>query len=116
MREATRDDLVRAEPGDQAAVELDGALRRLDEPGDRTQRRGLAGAIRADQRDDLALLDGERHALERMDPTVVDVEIGDLEERHQLAASSSSGTPRYASITFGSCWTLPATPAAIVTP
>ena len=51
------DDLLRRHLADLRAVELDRALARRREARDRAQRRGLAGAVRADQRDDLALLD-----------------------------------------------------------
>jgi hypothetical protein len=51
--------------------------------GDRAQRGGLAGAVRADQRDDLALVDLERDALQRLDVAVVGVELVDLEEGHR---------------------------------
>ena len=56
---------------------------RRREPGDRAQRRRLAGAVGADQRDALALLDGQRDALERLDVAVVGVDVVDLEERHR---------------------------------
>ena len=51
---------VRLHLRDVLAVEEDRALRRVQQPGDRPHRRRLAGAVRADQGDDLALLDGER--------------------------------------------------------
>ena len=53
------------------------------EPGDRAQRGGLAGAVRADERDELALLDLHRDALERLDVAVVGVDVVDLEQRHR---------------------------------
>ena len=64
---------------------------RRREAGDRAQRRGLARAVRADQRDDLALLDLERDALERGDVAVVGVDVVELEQRHQLALLSEVG-------------------------
>ena len=60
---------------------------RLDEPGDRAQRRRLAGAVRADQRHDLALVDLERDALQRLDRAVVGVE----RPRARAAASLARG-------------------------
>ena len=49
---------------DRVAVEERGAGRRLEEPGDDPQQRGLAAAVRADQRDDPAVRDGEVDAVE----------------------------------------------------
>ena len=66
-------------------VEADRALARRRQPRDRAQRRRLAGAVRADQRDDLALLDLERDALERLDVPVEGVDVLELEQRHRLA-------------------------------
>ena len=63
------------------------------EAGDRAQRRRLAGAVGADQRDDLALLDRQRDALERLDVAVVGVDVLDLEQRHRLSPASR-GRPR----------------------
>src|SRR5438105_1300001 len=103
---------MRGQAGDRFARERDLAAARLHEARDCAQRRRLARAVRADKRHDLALVDRERYALERVDAAIVHVELVDVEERHQLAASSS-GTPRYASITFGSFWMSAALPAAI---
>src|SRR6185295_9986880 len=96
--------------GDVLAAELHLARRRLHQPGDRAQRGGLAGAVGADQRDDLALLDGERHAAQRVDAAVADLEVADLQHHDTPsspvgAASAASGAPRYASITAGSLCT-----------
>ena len=57
-----------------------GARRR--EPGDRAQRRGLPGAVGADQRHALALFHGQRDALQRLDVAVEGVDVGELEQRH----------------------------------
>ena len=65
--------------------------RRAQQPGDRAQRRGLAGAVRAEQRDDLALLHGEADALERLDRAVLDGDVVELEQAH---AVSSGGRGR----------------------
>ena len=50
----------------------------------------LPGAVRADQRDDLACLDPERDALQRVDRAVVDVDVVELEDvaRRRLLAHS----------------------------
>src|SRR5256712_11885101 len=67
----------RIELVDALAAEHDLALRHLAALGaqqvrDGLQRGGLAGAVGAEQRDDLALLPLERHALEDQDDVVVD--------------------------------------------
>ena len=59
------------------AVEHDRALGDLaalgvQQVGDRLQRRGLAGAVGAEQRDDAAPRHVERHALQHEDDVVVD--------------------------------------------
>ena len=59
----------------------DRARARRRQPRDRAQRRRLPGPVGADQRDDLALLDGQRHALQRLDLAVVRVDVVDLEQR-----------------------------------
>ena len=67
------------------------------EPGDRPERRRLAGAVPAEDGDDLALAHAQRHAVERLHRPVARVDVVELEERrHQ------SVVPRYASITAGS--------------
>ena len=59
LHDAAPGDLVRRRVGHVAAVEHDRAVGRLDEAGDRLQQRRLAGAVGAEQRDDLALVDLE---------------------------------------------------------
>src|SRR5213078_435448 len=49
-------------------VEPDRARRQRDQAGDAVERRRLAAAGRPEQRDELAALDGERHAVERRGP------------------------------------------------
>ena len=61
---ARLDDLVRRHACVMSSpCEADRAVARVDQAVDRAQRRRLAGAVRADQRDDLALADLERDAL-----------------------------------------------------
>src|SRR5260370_40411357 len=57
----------------------------MQESADRAERRGLAGAIGAYQRDDLVLLDRDRDALERFDVVVEDVDVVYFEERHGVS-------------------------------
>ena len=56
---------------------------RQDEPGDRVQRRRLAGAVRPDQTDDLALRDPEAHAAHGRHGPVANLDRDQLE--HQLS-------------------------------
>jgi hypothetical protein len=58
-RDSLACDQVRLEAGDALAREDDVALRRLVDAGDEVEERRLAGAVRADHGDDLALVDVE---------------------------------------------------------
>ena len=53
---------------------------------DRLQRGGLARAVAADEGDDLALVDGERDAFQRLDLAVADVDVA--------RAQAAPGAPR----------------------
>ena len=77
------DDLVRLPVIDPLAAEGDLALPRPEEPGDRPKRRRLAGTVRSDERDDLTLVDRERHATQRMDRPVEGVDVGQFQQRHR---------------------------------
>src|SRR2546425_3252637 len=81
VRDAEPDDLVRRELREVLAAErqLPGAW--PQHAGDRAKRGGLARAVAADERHDLALLDAEGHALERVDVAVVGVDVRELEKR-----------------------------------
>jgi hypothetical protein len=68
------------------AADPDRALSGLDDPADRVQERALAGAVRADERDALALVEVERDAVDGDRGAVLDDERVDLE---QLAQSSA---------------------------
>ena len=63
---------------DFGALEGDRTLRRAEQPGDRSERRRLARAVRADKRDELALADAQRHAPERADVAVADLDVAKL--------------------------------------
>ena len=67
--------LVGRQPGDVGAVDQDLALGRLLEAGDHPQRRRLAAAARAEQREELALADREA---ELVDGGEVAEALGDL--------------------------------------
>ena len=70
-------------------------LRILLQSGDRAQDRRLARAVGADEGDRLALVELDRHALQRVDVIVVELDAGKGE--HALMVYSpivSSSTPR----------------------
>src|SRR2546425_4558477 len=79
LRDAEADDAVGAQGIEARAVEAHGAVPRPHEAEDRAQRGGLAGAVGADQRDDLAALDGQRQPAQGPDAAVVGVDVGELE-------------------------------------
>ena len=54
--------------------------------GDGADQRGLAGAVRADDGDDLALADLEAHVVEGLGVAVIEIEIAD--RKHQIFVSS----------------------------
>src|SRR5262245_124352 len=75
-RNAEPDPLVGCQADDVAAIKYDGSGARRERPGDRAQRGGLAGAVGADQSDDLALVDMKRQiaagrhlAIGKLEPT-----------------------------------------------
>ena len=77
LGDAAHDDVVRRQMVQPLAAELDRALGdlaafRVQQPGDRLQRGGLARAVGAEQRGDLPLTGGERDALQHQDHAVVD--------------------------------------------
>jgi hypothetical protein len=120
-RQTLAHQLERRLAGDVFAVVDD--LSRLDrlQPGDALKRRRLAGAIGADQTDELALTHDQVDALDRMNAAVGDFQLVELEQRrrgHQWASLTCSVTspPRYAAITFGSFCTSAALPSAIFRP
>src|SRR4051812_38184238 len=63
-REAEPCDLVRPRAGDIAVLEVHPAGGRRMNAGDEIDQRCLAGPVRADQADDLALVDGEADAVD----------------------------------------------------
>ena len=87
VRDAEAHDLVGLRLGDVAVVEEDAALRRARAAADRHQEGRFAGAVRADEGDDLVPADGEIDALEGLDIAVEGMDAGDGE--HRQATSSS---------------------------
>src|SRR5919197_294575 len=121
LGDAPLDDVVGGGMRDVAALEANPSAPRAVEPVDRAERRRLAGAVRADQRHDLARLDLDRDALQRLDRAVVGVHILDLEDVLRLRVHApdcpwSACLPRYASITRLSFCTSWGVPSAIFSP
>ena len=58
------------------------------QPRDHPQRGRLAGAVGAEQGDDLALVDRDREVVQGGDGAVADLRAGDLEQRHQELSGS----------------------------
>ena len=89
QHDAAAGDLVRRVVLDALALEGDGALGdarvvEAEEARNRAQRRGLAGAVATEQRNDLPGLDRERDPLHRGDHTLVHhFELLDGQERHR---------------------------------
>ena len=70
--------------GDDVAVEADRPSAGRREPHDRAERGGLAGAVAAEQRRDLAARHLERHAAEDLALAVEGLESLDREQRHVI--------------------------------
>src|SRR5207245_9033130 len=92
--QATSGDLVRPEAGDVLAVEDDRAPGRSQDPGQQVETGRLAGAVGADQADDLALVDGEVDAVDGGQATEEPGEITGLEERHEVRPPGSAWARR----------------------
>ena len=96
LHETAPDELVGAHTagavGDLLAGEADLAAANRHDSRDAHQRGGLAGAVAADQRDDLALADLERHLVQHLDRAVARHEALHGEER--FCASLRATHPR----------------------
>ena len=82
MRNAEPDDGFGPKAGDRLAVEQDLARRGLGQAGDRAQRGRFAGAVGAEQRHHLPLLDADGHPAQGFDLAVAHDQIADFEQRH----------------------------------
>ncbi len=78
-----RGDAVRRHVGDVGAVEYELAAGRLVDAAHQVEDRGLAGAVGADDGEDLALVDVEGDAVDGLDAAEVDREAVDGEEAHR---------------------------------
>src|SRR5439155_7748735 len=125
LRDASLDDLMCGGRRDVAPEEADRALPRPVEPVDRAERGRLAGAVRAEQRHDLAFMHLERDPLQRVDRAVVGMDVVDLENGIGAVAaharpcrfmSSTAALPRYASTTRSFLCTSRGSPSAIFSP
>src|SRR5581483_12083718 len=87
---AALDDLVRRDRRYVAALEPDRALARAVETLDRPQRRRLPRAVRAEQRDDLALVHLQRDTAQRLDRPVERADVADLEDRCRAVGAHES--------------------------
>jgi hypothetical protein len=82
-RDAPPGDLVRRHARDVLAGEDQPAAGRIVDARDEVEDRRLAGAVGADDREHLPLLDGEAHPVEGLDAAEVDLEVLGREERHR---------------------------------
>src|SRR6266571_5018193 len=105
LRDPAPHDLVRRRPRDVLVFEEDRASARTVETVDRAERRGLARAVRADQRDDLACTDLQRDPLQRFDRAVERVDVLDVEDAvaSHSQALPSRDTPRSRADPSGPC-------------
>src|SRR5262249_1550127 len=80
LRETELDDLVRLAPERLLALENDLAARLWDQTGNDRKQGGLARAVRADDGDDLALLDAQRDIRQRLNAAVIAVDVPNREQ------------------------------------
>ncbi|MCZ7562293.1 MAG: hypothetical protein M5U30_21580 [Burkholderiaceae bacterium] len=80
-RQAEPRDARRVEPRDLAAVEADAARCRRQRARDAVEQRGLAGAVRADEPEQLARGHAEAHVVDRAQAGEVAAQTADLEQR-----------------------------------
>ena len=101
-------DLVRLQSVERRSAIAHGAMGRIQKAGDDVEGRGLAGAVRPDQADDLALADREIHVRERNEPAEVHGHLfhaqcrrGSCHHACSLASRSENATGATVSIRFG---------------
>jgi hypothetical protein len=78
MGDAALQNLRRRAKCDVFALEDDAAPRGLEQPRQRAQHRALPGAVGPDEGDDLAFLNGKRHAFQCSDAAVAAFEVADF--------------------------------------
>ena len=89
LRDAELGDLVRRQAGDVAAGEADTAFAGARVAEHRHHQRRFAGAVGADQRDDLAFVDVDIDAFEGDDAAVIGFDAAQREQRFAVARSQS---------------------------
>src|SRR5499427_10416302 len=82
-RDARPDSFVYRGEGDVFALEQDPAAVRLEMPADQIDERSLAGAVRAHQREEFTLVDGEIHVVAGAQVAELLAEIERLEKDHE---------------------------------
>src|SRR5882757_11183498 len=110
MRDAEPHDVFGGAVAERRALEFDRAGG-AHHVADRAQRRGLAGAVSAEQRGQAALVESEAEAVKRLHLTVISSEVLDVEHRRHWSL-----LPRYALMTSGSAWTWAGVPSASFLP
>src|SRR5262249_49317743 len=100
LADAELDPAVGRQLRDVLAVEEDVSRRDRPDAGDRLQSGRLAGAIGADQRDNLARVDREGQALDGPNAAVENLDVAQLKKHRQLRGTPGSrpgpGGPRWA--------------------
>ena len=82
LADACCDDVVRRDAVYPPSLERDRSLFGPQHAGDRLQRGRFAGPVRADERNDLALVDGDGDAFQGMDVAVIRVNIVEFKQCH----------------------------------
>ena len=75
LRQTVLNDLMRRNALEVMVLKEDAAHLGVQQAGDRVQNGGFARAVRADERDDLALVDLKGNALDGVDAAVVHMDI-----------------------------------------
>src|SRR5262249_21921274 len=107
-RKAPAHKLVGTAAGNILAVVADRSRLHGLQAGDSLERGRLAGAVRADEANELPFLDMEVDSLDRLNASVGDLDSGEVEKRVRMRARlphapfrlSATSPPRYAAITF----------------
>src|SRR5450759_409680 len=108
VRHTGSHDVLRGHAVQRAAEQLDRAIP-SDSSANRSERGCLAGAVGAEQRDDLAFCDAKRDSVQDLGRSITGAHICQLEHLHYES-------PRYASITAGFPCTSAGVPSAIFRP
>src|SRR5262249_43246403 len=118
QRNAAASRLECAQRGDRAPFENDvaAAQPRSSCPGHRPQGGGLAGAVAAEQGEDLSSAHFERDALQDVALAVVGVQVAAAQERRSVRGAHSVAPPRYASRTARSSRIACGAPRAMTRP